>query len=73
MPYREREYQSLIKYLVRTRYLGHSVGGERERERERERALLGTISITGWARARPAGFGALQQLVPYIERVAVID
>ena len=29
-------------------------GGERERERERERALLGTISITGWSRARPA-------------------
>jgi hypothetical protein len=28
--------------------------GERERERERERALLGTISITGWSRARPA-------------------
>jgi len=26
----------------------------RERERERERALLGTISITGWSRARPA-------------------
>ena len=26
----------------------------RERERERERELLGTISITGWSRARPA-------------------
>ena len=25
----------------------------RERERERERALSGTISITGWSRARP--------------------
>ena len=25
---------------------------ERERERERERDVLGTISITGWARAR---------------------
>ena len=30
----------------------HSPG--REREREKERALLGTISITGWSRARPA-------------------
>ena len=28
-----------------------SQGGEREREKER--ALLGTISITGWSRARP--------------------
>ena len=27
---------------------------ERERERERERPLLGTMSITGWSRARPA-------------------
>jgi len=36
----------LVNFLVK-------VAGT-ERERERERALLGTISITGWSRARPA-------------------
>jgi len=41
-------------YVRSTPGLRLAGGTPSPRERERERALLGTISITGWSRARPA-------------------